>query len=421
MKSFEDIGRHFVSAIQKLLQNYTEIHFIFDRYECSPNPKTQERSQRYEINSQCYDISANRPIPEWNKIRSSNIDENNFILFLCDYIERHIKVPENLSHPRKVYLAGGYKNRVTTREITTFGSCEFKDLSCNHIEADTRIIAHIIYVGLLHPNASIVVKSPDTDVIELLISHYMKLSTSVQIWFQTGKITSKADLRRFIPVHEIVKKLGREFSFALPIIHVLSGCDTTSAMFNIGKQKAYNTAIKMTGSDLIQLSSLGESLTPELISIWTRYISSIYDTKIKFIDQHDDINALRLKLSISKQMSMKNLPPSNPALFQHLKRCYWQANIWYKAHIPVITELDPIEFGWKLENGTLFPIFFEGPTALELLQRYICNCSSKKTSCTTALSCTCTAAKVKCCKLCRCNEKCSLQPTESNEDDASFL
>lgn len=92
-----------------------------------------------------------------------------------------------------------------------------------------------------------------------------------------------------------------------------------------------------------------------------------------------------------------------------MKRCFWQVHVWYNAHIPIFEALNPTNFGWKFENEELLPIYFEGPTSLELLQKYICNCRSKKTSCDNEF-CSCYAAGIKCCLICNCTSNCSLQP-----------
>jgi hypothetical protein len=51
--------------------------------------------------------------------------------------------------------------------------------------------------------------------------------------------TSTKDGHRFIPVHEIINSLNPVFCQILPAAHALSGCDTTSSMFGIGKRTVY--------------------------------------------------------------------------------------------------------------------------------------------------------------------------------------
>ncbi|KAJ8677268.1 hypothetical protein QAD02_013055 [Eretmocerus hayati] len=231
MASFDDIGKYFVNAFEKLLQRYVEVHLIFDRYDDTINPKDLERSERYEQRFHHYDISASRPIPDWNKILSSDENKKSLILFLCRYIEEKLVIVENANHPRKVYSSGGYEDRLITQEITSSGSSAFQELFCNHTEADTRIIPHLMKIGNEYPNSQVIVKSLETDVFILLIGHSRKMPTSIKLWFYTGKVTLKADLRRYIPIHTISDALGDELISALLSVHALSGCDTTAYFF----------------------------------------------------------------------------------------------------------------------------------------------------------------------------------------------
>jgi hypothetical protein len=61
-----------------------------------------------------------------------------------------------------------------------------------------------------------------------------------ELWFQTGNITSVKDGRRFIPVHDLYNSLGAEMTNILPVAHSLTGCDTTSSFFGIGKKTVYS-------------------------------------------------------------------------------------------------------------------------------------------------------------------------------------
>jgi hypothetical protein len=89
------------------------------------------------------------------------------------------------------------------------------DCSClasTQEEADTRIILHALYSDKLYQENSvqgrIVVKSPDTDVLVLIVHYFPKMKNTSELWLQTGLITSTNDYRRYIPVHEVCKSLS---------------------------------------------------------------------------------------------------------------------------------------------------------------------------------------------------------------------
>lgn len=95
----------------------------------------------------------------------------------------------------KEKLAGGFENRITTKLITEHIPQEFENLPLNQIEANSRIIANLYHVFNNYSSANVIIKSPNTDIFILAIA---KLQSNIQVWFQTGTITLKQDLRRFI-------------------------------------------------------------------------------------------------------------------------------------------------------------------------------------------------------------------------------
>jgi hypothetical protein len=62
---------------------------------------------------------------------------------------------------------------------------------------------------------SIVVKSPDTDVLVLLIHYFPQMTSTCEVWFQTGMVTSIKDCRRYIPVHEQMRQLVNSYKHYL--------------------------------------------------------------------------------------------------------------------------------------------------------------------------------------------------------------
>ena len=91
-------------------------------------------------------------------------------------------------------------------------------------------------------------KSPDTDVVVLLVHYFPKMKNTSEFWFQTGLITSTKDCRRYIPVHELCKSLNSVVCEILPAAHVLTGCDTTSSFFGIGKKSYVQSSERDTQS-----------------------------------------------------------------------------------------------------------------------------------------------------------------------------
>ena len=87
--------------------------------------------------------------------------------------------------------------------------------TCNHEEADTRLLVHA-----LEEETDIVVVSKDTDVFVLLVYAYCKME-STKKWYM------KID-HRFVCIGTIVNYFGNSICSRLPHIHAITGCDTTS-------------------------------------------------------------------------------------------------------------------------------------------------------------------------------------------------
>ena len=108
---------------------------------------------------------------------------------------------------------------------------------CNHEEADTRVVVHILH-ALEQGIKTIVVRTVDTDVIVILTGVFFELTANnplADIWvaFGTGKNF------RLYSINAICTYLGKERTQALPIFHALTGCDTTSAFRGKGKKSAW--------------------------------------------------------------------------------------------------------------------------------------------------------------------------------------
>ena len=109
--------------------------------------------------------------------------------------------------------------------------------SCNHEEADTRIIVHIFH-ALLQGQTCFHVRTVETDIVVILLGTFHKMlpiQGNVNIWvaFVSGKSFM------FYGVNSIFESLGESKSKALPVFHTYSGCDTTSSFNGKGKKSAW--------------------------------------------------------------------------------------------------------------------------------------------------------------------------------------
>ena len=108
--------------------------------------------------------------------------------------------------------------------------------SCNHEEADTRVVVHLY--NSLEPCEKTLVRTVDTDVVVILIGKFADLyaiNCAADIWvaFGTGRYF------RFLSINAMAASLGTAKSRSLPFFHALTGSDTTSTFHGKGKRSAW--------------------------------------------------------------------------------------------------------------------------------------------------------------------------------------
>ena len=146
----------------------------------------------------------------------------------------------------------------------------------------------------------IIIRSPDAEVLVLTVHYFPKLKSTEELWIQAGVITSTSDLRRFIAVHSICHSVSPTFSSILPAVHALTGCDSTSALFGIGKKSVFK-AIYDHFSDLLTLNNEDDA---SALQAARKLTSALYDPKAKRTDAIQNLNNLRVKLASKKNASL---------------------------------------------------------------------------------------------------------------------
>ena len=170
------------------------------------------------------------------------------------------------------------------------------NLACTHEEADTRMLLHAMDADLKFQDTDgrIIIKTPDTDVVSLVVYYIPQMKHVSEFWIETGTVTRTADLRRFIPVHEICKSLGPSFCTILPVVHALSGI-----------RKTYMYVLKTvhdTGPDVIlDLSELYGNDDQGAPRAGRKFIAAFYDPKQKAGRYQGSLTDLRFRLSTTKE------------------------------------------------------------------------------------------------------------------------
>ena len=186
----------------------------------------------------------------------------------------------------------------------------------------------------------IVIQSPDTDVAVLAIYAYQMIQCN-EMWFKTGV----KDKVRFVPVHRIAEKLGKSVCAAIPAFHALTGCDSTSGLFQIGKKKGWKVFVKYPSLH-DSVGNLGSQIPPPVLTVEAceRFICSLYTTHKKAGVTADDV---RYWMFCQKHQRSESLPPTSNSLRHHIEGANYQAYVW-KHCLNATQQLpSPVSNGWK--------------------------------------------------------------------------
>ena len=251
--------------------------------------------------------------------------------------------------------------------LSTFMDTVLSNLDCdittlhpyNHAEADTRIFLHLAHAAK-HSHDKAYIRTVDSDVVVLAI-HYFETHSLSEIWegFGCGKHN------RDIPIHSICSNLGPSKSLALPLCHSLTGCDTISQFLGCGKKSVlmYSKGCAAAG-----------------------------------------VNEARHHLFTSGSRALESIPPTQAALFQHVKRAILQASFyWGQATLAQQDIPDFSDWGWEKDNNTWQPLWTTLHSDASTACTILLHCGCLKTS---IGKCKCKRAGVRCTTLCKCDGGC---------------
>ena len=190
----------------------------------------------------------------------------------------------------------------------------------HHEEADIIIAQHAISLLRLWTN-NIKGLSDDTEVFVILVHFYRKPKLECIMWM------GSLDKARLSDIAATVHNLGDKTN-SLLAVHCLTGCDTTSQLFGIGK----STALKVlkSGAELKHLGCI-ESTIQECIAECTRFIALCYGYKHPV----DNMSDLRYKVWLTKKIASKinSLPPTTEALNFMLKDAIYKYALGMQQHL----------------------------------------------------------------------------------------
>jgi len=184
---------------------------------------------------------------------------------------------------------------------------------CNHEEADTRMVVHVMD-SLEKGLNSIMIRTVDTDVIVILIGEFHTIHESypaADIWiaFGTGKHF------RYYHINSLSENLGKDKSRCLPAFHAFTGCDSTSSFFGKTKKsawEAWNSFPEVNGAFLHIVRNPFDSVLLESshFQVLERFTVILYDRTSVL----QSVNEARKDLFCKRNKSLENLPPTTVSM-----------------------------------------------------------------------------------------------------------
>ena len=157
--------------------------------------------------------------------------------------------------------------------------------------------------------------------------------------------------RRILSVSLISENIGKEMSDALPALHVVSGCDSTSSVNGIGKQRMYKV-VKSADRFKAALVQMEDTFNLDMdhFPALQEMIAQCYSIK-----GCDSINDARYRKFCTKAKVSEphKLPPTKDELLLHCKRANYVTCIWKSALTAIVNPPHPSGYGWLEANGLL--------------------------------------------------------------------
>ena len=113
----------------------------------------------------------------------------------------------------------------------------------------------------------IVIFSPDTDVLVLLVSHAMKLSKECYLQLSHAGIVN---------IHTIQENLGEQKCKAIIGLHALNGCDTVGKFAGKSRTSCWNEFLRPDSLVFTALSQIRENYIEDYIEHLVRFTCDIY-------------------------------------------------------------------------------------------------------------------------------------------------
>jgi len=332
----------------------TEVHFVTDCYR-PRSIKSFERTRRGQAPAVCIGGPKTELKTDFKTFLCNDDNKTQLIKFLLTQWKSD-KYARRLFGRKVLFVAEFECYCLQSFDGISTTATVVESLCSSQEEADTRIILHCQHIDntIESTDIPIVVHSPDTDVLVLLVSYAATVST--HLIFETGT----GNNRRLVDVTGIAEALDSSLGTALPALHAFTGCDYTSSFVRRGKVKPFQImAMNEDFTETFGQLGLSDTVDEDTQKVIEQFVCAIYGKPL-----YRDVNKLRYDLfkaryqpksakktfMIDEGIDMSLLPPCRSSLKMHIMRTNYVTTIWKQAHVAEPKLQSPDGSGWKIDQ-----------------------------------------------------------------------
>ena len=240
-----------------------DVYLVFDRYR-DMSIKSYTRITRLDKATKVFKFNLNSPLPAKATVLKSTQNKIQLYKLFVENMTNLSTAPSTTSMNKLVVTGEQPEPIEVYRDIVYSRS----DMMTTHEEADVIVVQQAMK-AVSNGYQEVKVLSDDTDVFALLVHWYDKHEFDAPMYMESPKKNTKTcvDIRQ--SASNCVESLD-----GLLRVHALSGCDTVSSFYGIGKPTALNTAA--TGNHpLSLLGSVGAS-TSDVVAECVKFVTACY-------------------------------------------------------------------------------------------------------------------------------------------------
>ena len=354
--SISDLYKSYSQSLREKAGGNDKVSVVFDGYKIETTKGPEQKRRKKNIASIEVNVDWNLPIPsdKRNFLSSKKNKQQLIDLFAAELIREGISV------------------------IQATG------------DADIPIVKETLSKAR---DENVVVHSTDTDIFIALVHHI-----SADLHYDV-LMAAKSGL---VSVNDISLTLSLSLKQCLPFAHAISGCDTVSATYGLGKLRVYNLLKKSSWKNKMHVVGNDSVDIEEIVELGEKFYLEVYG---KLGLKAESLDHLReIMYMLPKYIPISRMPPTSRAFRFHMLRAHLEVN----SSINLSQTLDPEMYGFYRDaEGLLMPIITDKPPAPNyLLQEIKCSCQKPNRAGLLCTSCGCRKAGLVCNLLCKCECKC---------------